>query len=201
MPMHDWNKVEAGIFHAFHHEWISEISRELNKSLLPKDYYALPEQVAAGFAVYGPATILVLTVGNGTVGFTLDRDSSSWILTQEKIEIPADTKEFAINMSNSRNWSAPVKRYIDECLAGKTGARGRDFNMRWVASMVADVFRVLSRGGIFMYPRDRREPVPGGEPSASGGVSARRAGAALAPRPWPHRSAGRRRRSAARLGV
>ena len=114
------------------------------------------KQVAAGFAVYGPATILVLTVGNGTVGFTLDRDSSSWILTQEKIEIPADTKEFAINMSNSRNWSAPVKRYIDECLAGATGPRGKDFNMRWVASMVADVYRILSRGGVFMYPTDSK---------------------------------------------
>ena len=114
------------------------------------------KQVAAGFAVYGPATILVLTVGNGAVGFTLDRDSSSWILTQEKIEIPADTKEFAINMSNMRNWTPPIKRYIDECLAGSKGPRGKDFNMRWVASMVADVYRILSRGGIFMYPADAK---------------------------------------------
>ena len=114
------------------------------------------EQVAAGFAVYGPTTMLVLTVGDGTVGFTLDRELGSFVLTDPQIEVPADTEEFAINMSNMRNWDAPVKRYIDECLAGKDGPRGKDFNMRWVASMVADVYRILSRGGIFMYPRDAK---------------------------------------------
>lgn len=114
------------------------------------------KQVAAGFAVYGPATILVLTVGNGAVGFTLDREMGSWIMTEEKIEIPVDTQEFAINMSNARNWTPPIKRYIDECIAGSTGPRGKDFNMRWVASMVADVYRILSRGGIFMYPVDAK---------------------------------------------
>jgi len=113
-------------------------------------------QRAAGFAVYGPSTILVLTVGNGTVAFTLDKDRGSWVLTEPQVEVPADTKEFAINMSNMRNWGAPVKRYIDECLAGKEGPREKDFNMRWVASMVADVYRILSRGGIFMYPRDAK---------------------------------------------
>jgi fructose-1,6-bisphosphatase I len=114
------------------------------------------KQVAAGFAVYGPSTLLVLTVGNGVAGFTLDRDLGSWVMTQPKIEIPEDTQEFAINMSNMRNWVPPVKRYIDECLAGKTGPRGKDFNMRWVASMVADVYRILSRGGVFMYPTDAK---------------------------------------------
>ncbi|MCU0805659.1 MAG: class 1 fructose-bisphosphatase [Burkholderiales bacterium] len=113
-------------------------------------------QVAAGFAVYGPTTILVLTVGNGTVGFTLDRELGSFIMTAPDIRIPADTAEFAINMSNMRNWGEPVKRYIDECLAGKAGPRGKDFNMRWVASMVADVYRILSRGGVFMYPADAK---------------------------------------------
>jgi len=113
-------------------------------------------QVAAGFAVYGPSTLLVLTVGNGVAGFTLDRELGTWVLTQQKIEIPADTKEFAINMSNMRNWEPPVRRYIDECLAGTGGPRGKDFNMRWVASMVADVYRILSRGGVFMYPRDAK---------------------------------------------
>ena len=113
-------------------------------------------QVAAGFAVYGPSTLLVLTVGNGVAGFTLDRELGSWVLTQQKIEISADTKEFAINMSNMRNWEPPVRRYIDECLAGESGPRGKDFNMRWVASMVADVYRILSRGGVFMYPQDAR---------------------------------------------
>jgi len=113
-------------------------------------------QVAAGFAVYGAATVLVLTVGNGVVGFTLDRELGSFVLTQPDIRIPADTQEFAINTSNMRNWTPAVKRYIDKCLAGKTGVREKDFNMRWVASMVADVYRILCRGGIFMYPRDAK---------------------------------------------
>ena len=113
-------------------------------------------QVAAGFAVYGPTTLFVITVGDGSYVFTLDRESFSFALTTENIKIPEDTSEFAINASNMRRWEAPVKRYIDECLAGKEGPRGKDFNMRWVASMVADVYRVLSRGGIFMYPRDSK---------------------------------------------
>jgi fructose-1,6-bisphosphatase I len=113
-------------------------------------------QVAAGFAVYGPTTVFVLTVGDGAHGFTLDRETYTFVLTHPDIRIPDDTQEFAINMSNARRWEPPVKRYIDECVAGKDGARGKDFNMRWVASMVADVFRVLSRGGIFMYPRDAK---------------------------------------------
>jgi fructose-1,6-bisphosphatase I len=113
-------------------------------------------QVAAGFAVYGPTTVFVLTVGDGAHGFTLDRESFTFVLTHPNIRIPPDTQEFAINVSNQRRWEPPVKRYIDECLAGKDGPRGKDFNMRWVASMVADVFRVLSRGGIFMYPRDAK---------------------------------------------
>ena len=113
-------------------------------------------QVAAGFAVYGAATILVLTVGNGVVGFTLDRELGSFVLTDERIVIPDDTQEFAINASNARNWEPPITRYIDECLAGKNGPRAKDFNMRWVASMVADVYRILCRGGIFMYPKDAK---------------------------------------------
>ena len=115
-------------------------------------------QVAAGYCVYGPQTTLVLTVGDGVAMFTLDREQGSFVLTQEHVQIPADTKEFAINMSNMRHWDAPVKSYIDECLAGQTGPRGKDFNMRWVASMVADVHRILTRGGVFMYPWDKREP-------------------------------------------
>ena len=116
------------------------------------------KQVAAGYCVYGPQTTLVLTVGDGVAMFTLDREQGSFVLTQENVQIPADTKEFAINMSNMRHWDAPVKRYIDECLAGKEGPRGKDFNMRWIASMVADVHRILTRGGVFMYPWDKREP-------------------------------------------
>ena len=115
-------------------------------------------QAAAGYCVYGPQTTLVLTVGDGVAMFTLDREMGSWVLTADQVQVPADTKEFAINMSNMRHWAPPVKRYIDECLAGKEGARGKDFNMRWVASMVADVHRILTRGGVFMYPWDKREP-------------------------------------------
>ena len=113
-------------------------------------------QVAAGYAVYGPQSMLVLTVGSGVVGFTLDREMGSWVLTSENMRIPEDTSEFAINMSNMRHWEPPVKRYIDDCLAGKTGPLGKDYNMRWIASMVADVHRIMTRGGIFMYPRDAR---------------------------------------------
>ncbi len=115
-------------------------------------------QVAAGYCVYGPQTTLVLTVGDGVNMFTLDREQGSFVLTHENVQIPADTKEFAINMSNMRHWDTPVKRYIDECLEGKEGVRGKDFNMRWIASMVADVHRILTRGGVFMYPWDKREP-------------------------------------------
>lgn len=115
-------------------------------------------QVCAGYAVYGPQTILVLSVGFGVVVFTLDRDTGSFLLTHDAVRIPPDTQEFAINMSNMRHWAPPVRRYIDECLAGATGPRGKDFNMRWVASMVADVHRIMSRGGIFMYPWDARDP-------------------------------------------
>ncbi|MBI2771895.1 MAG: class 1 fructose-bisphosphatase [Burkholderiales bacterium] len=115
-------------------------------------------QVAAGYCIYGPQTTLVLTVGDGVAMFTLDREQGSFVLVQEHMKIPEDTKEFAINMSNMRHWDAPVKRYIDECLAGAEGPRGKDFNMRWIASMVADVHRILTRGGVFMYPWDRREP-------------------------------------------
>jgi fructose-1,6-bisphosphatase I len=115
-------------------------------------------QVAAGYCIFGPQTTLALTVGDGVVMFTLDREQGSFILTEENVRIPADTQEFAINMSNMRHWDAPIKRYIDECLQGTEGPRGKDFNMRWIASMVADVHRILTRGGIFMYPWDKREP-------------------------------------------
>ena len=115
-------------------------------------------QVAAGYCVYGPQTTLVLTVGAGVAMFTLDREQGSFMLTQEQVRIPEETQEFAINMSNMRHWAPPVRRYIDECLAGTEGPRGKDFNMRWIASMVADVHRILTRGGVFLYPWDQREP-------------------------------------------
>jgi fructose-1,6-bisphosphatase I len=121
------------------------------------------QQVAAGYCVYGPQTTLVLTVGDGVAMFTLDREQGSFVLTEENVHIPEDTKEFAINMSNMRHWDQPVKRYIDECLQGKEGPRGKDFNMRWIASMVADVHRILTRGGVFMYPWDKREPEKAGK--------------------------------------
>lgn len=115
-------------------------------------------QVAAGYALYGPTTMLVLSVGNGVAGFTLDPNLGEFMLTHPHIRVPVDTQEFAINASNSRFWEAPVKRYVDECLAGKTGTRCKDFNMRWIASMVAEVHRILMRGGVFLYPRDSKDP-------------------------------------------
>ena len=115
-------------------------------------------QAAAGYCVYGPQTTLVLTLGDGVVMFTLDRELGSWLLTETAIRIPDECREFAINMSNMRHWAPPVTRYIEECLAGRNGPRGKDFNMRWVASMVADVHRILMRGGVFLYPWDDRDP-------------------------------------------
>ena len=114
------------------------------------------EQVAAGYCVYGPSTMMVLTTGTGTNMFTLDRDFGEFLLTHSNVQIPEDTQEFAINASNMRFWEQPVKRYIGECLEGKDGARDKDFNMRWIASMVAEVHRILTRGGVFMYPLDSK---------------------------------------------
>ena len=114
------------------------------------------KQVAAGYCLYGPSAIMVLTTGNGVSMFTLDKDCGEFLLTRENVMIPEDTKEFAINMSNQRHWEAPMQRYINECLQGKEGVRGKDFNMRWVASMVAEIHRILTRGGIFMYPIDEK---------------------------------------------
>jgi len=115
-------------------------------------------QAAAGYVVYGPQTTMALTLGDGVVMFTLDKTIGQFVLIKDSVEIAHSTKEFAINMSNMRHWAQPVQRYVQECLDGVTGARQKDFNMRWIASMVADVHRVLSRGGVFMYPWDRREP-------------------------------------------
>jgi len=114
-------------------------------------------QVAAGYALYGPTTMLMLSVGNGVVGFTLDPNLGEFMLTHPHVQVPVDTQEFAINASNSRFWEPPVKRYVDECLAGRTGARCKDFNMRWIASMVAEAHRILMRGGVFLYPRDTKD--------------------------------------------
>ncbi|MEQ6340100.1 MAG: class 1 fructose-bisphosphatase [Gammaproteobacteria bacterium] len=121
------------------------------------------QQVCAGYALYGPSTLLVLTTGNGVNCFTLDHNVGEFVLTQPNMRIPEDTREFAINASNARFWEKPVKRYVDECLAGKEGPRKENFNMRWVASMVAEVHRILTRGGIFMYPRDTKDPTKAGK--------------------------------------
>lgn len=114
-------------------------------------------QVCAGYAIYGPTTMLVLTLGRGTHGFTLDREIGEFMLTHPDLRVPPETSEFAINASNARFWEPAVKRYVDECLAGRSGPRGRDFNMRWIASLVAEAHRILMRGGVFLYPRDERE--------------------------------------------
>jgi len=115
-------------------------------------------QVCAGYALYGPAAMIVLTLGTGVHGFTLEPEIGAYILTHPNLAIAADTQEFAVNASNQRFWEPPVKRYVEECLAGKTGIRGKDFNMRWIASMVAEVHRILMRGGLFMYPKDTKDP-------------------------------------------
>jgi fructose-1,6-bisphosphatase I len=120
-------------------------------------------QVAAGYCTYGPSTMLVLTVGDGTHAFTLDREVGSFVMTTRGMRIPEDTKEFAVNMSNQRHWEAPMQRYVGDLLTGKEGPRGKDFNMRWVASMVADVHRILTRGGIFSYPLDAKCRAQGGK--------------------------------------
>jgi len=116
------------------------------------------EQVCAGFVLYGPSTMMVLTTGHGVNGFTLDQDIGEFILTHPDMKIPEETSEFAINMSNQRFWEPPVQRYIDECLQGTEGPRGKNFNMRWIASLVAEVYRILTRGGVFLYPFDLRDP-------------------------------------------
>ncbi|MQY22119.1 class 1 fructose-bisphosphatase [Nocardia macrotermitis] len=115
-------------------------------------------QVCAGFTLYGPATMLVLTTGDGVDGFTLDREIGAFVLTHPRMRIPEDTSGFAINAANERFWERPVRRYVHECLAGVDGPRGRDFNMRWVASLVADTFHILTRGGVYLYPFDTRSP-------------------------------------------
>ena len=120
-------------------------------------------QAAAGYVVYGPQTTMALTLGDGVVMFTLNKETGEFLLIKDAVTISPSTKEFAINMSNMRHWADPVRRYVEECLAGSTGARDKDFNMRWIASMVADVHRVLSRGGVFMYPWDKRDPKKAGK--------------------------------------
>ena len=120
------------------------------------------KQVCAGYAIYGATTMLVLTIGRGVHGFTLDRGFGEFILTHPNLTIPEETSEFAINASNERFWEPPVKRYVMECLAGRGGVRGKDFNMRWIASLVAEVHRILIRGGLFMYPRDTKDPAKPG---------------------------------------
>lgn len=114
-------------------------------------------QLAAGFALYGPTSMIVITLGAGVHGFTLDREVGAYTLTHPDMRIPEDTREFAINASNERFWEAPVRHYVEECIQGHAGPRGADFNMRWVASLVAEVYRILIRGGIFMYPRDNKD--------------------------------------------
>jgi fructose-1,6-bisphosphatase I/sedoheptulose-1,7-bisphosphatase len=116
------------------------------------------EQVCAGFALYGPSTMLVLTTGAGVDGFTLDREIGAFVLTHPQMRIPQDATEFAINACNGRFWEQPVKRYVQECLDGAAGPRDKDFTMRWVASLVADTFRILTLGGLYLDPCDAKEP-------------------------------------------
>jgi len=116
------------------------------------------QQVCAGYALYGPAAMIVITLGTGVHGFTLDPEIGAYILTHPNLAIADETQEFAVNASNQRFWEPPVRRYVEECIAGKSGARSKDFNMRWIASLVAEVHRILMRGGLFMYPKDTKDP-------------------------------------------
>ncbi len=142
----------------------SILEKKSSGDVTEKDFLqAGTEQVASGYVVYGPQTTLVYTTGQGVHMFTLDHETNEFLLIKENIQISTDTKEFAINMSNMRHWDQPVRRYVDECLAGVEGTRQKDFNMRWIASMVADVHRILCRGGVFMYPWDKRDPIKPGK--------------------------------------
>ncbi|WNK00872.1 class 1 fructose-bisphosphatase [Thalassospiraceae bacterium LMO-JJ14] len=114
------------------------------------------EQLAAGYVIYGPQTAFLLTFGNGVLHFVLEPASHKFVLVSGALQIPSTATEFAINASNFRHWSAPVRAYIDDCLAGDEGPRGKNFNMRWVASLVAEAHRIIIRGGIFLYPADAR---------------------------------------------
>jgi fructose-1,6-bisphosphatase I len=132
----------------------------------PRDEHFLQPgtaQVAAGYCIYGPSTMLVLTIGHGTHAFTLDREQGAFLLTRKHMRVPEETREFAINLSNQRHWEAPMQAYVADLLAGRDGPRGKDFNLRWIASMVADVHRILTRGGIFIYPWDRKDPGKAGK--------------------------------------
>lgn len=113
-------------------------------------------QVCGGYALYGPSTMMVLTTGHGVNGFTLDQRIGEFILTNPDMRIPEDCHDFAINAAYTRFWDPPVRRYVDECLAGREGPRRKDFNMRWAGAMIADIHRVLCQGGVFMYPVDRK---------------------------------------------
>jgi fructose-1,6-bisphosphatase I/sedoheptulose-1,7-bisphosphatase/fructose-1,6-bisphosphatase I len=136
----------------------SVLRRRAGGPLHPGELLQGLEQVCAGYAIYGPAPMLVLTVGRGVHGFTLDRELGELVLTHPALRIPAEAREFAVNASNERFWEPPIRRYVSECLAGRSGPRGDDFNMRWIASLVAEVHRILVRGGVFMYPRDTKLP-------------------------------------------
>ena len=150
----DLNLTVGTIFSILRHDGVDEPTR---KAFLQQG----SKQVCAGFVLYGPSTMMVLTTGQGVNGFTLDPDIGEFILTHPEIKIPEETSEFAINMSNQRFWEQPVQRYVAECLQGEEGVRGKNFNMRWIASLVAEVYRVLMRGGVFMYPLDNHKSKSG----------------------------------------
>jgi len=116
------------------------------------------KQVCAGYVLYGPSTMLVMTTGSGTHFYVLDRTHGGFLLVERNVQVPANTEEFAINMSNQRFWQAPMQNYIGDLIAGDTGPREKNFNMRWIAAMVGDIHRVLCRGGIFTYPADSKKP-------------------------------------------
>lgn len=138
---------------------VMQVEKDGDRNVL----HAGRRQLCAGYALYGPSTMLVLTDGAEVSGFTCQHGTGDFLLTHPKMQVPEETSEFAINTSRYRHWDAPIRRYVDECVAGEEGPRGRSFNMRWTASMVAEIHRILTRGGVFLYPADRENRKAGGK--------------------------------------
>ena len=149
----DVNGAVGSIFSIFEFSGSSKDVISENLTLVPGRL-----QIASAYSIYGPSTMFVISLGSDTCGFTLDKENDDFILTHPSFKIPDSTSEFSINSSNERFWQEPVKRYVKECIEGVSGVREKDFNMRWTGSMVADIHRILTRGGIFMYPKDFKKP-------------------------------------------
>ena len=136
---------------------IFSVKEVKNKNHPEGDFFILGDYLASGYFIYGPQTLLVFTVGDGILKFSLNAETNQFVSIYSNSKIPNQSQEYAINSSNSRYWPAPVRSYIDELLDGSAGPRKKNYNMRWVASLVAETHRILERGGVFLYPADDRE--------------------------------------------